>query len=1081
MERPIESEIIPEYREDDYKKPTKRSGVVRKSSGTGFHFKLTVVAIIIMIIFTPLAGYITAKKEEVESDVIPTAMEELILSAQLELEHETYYAAVEVLSSEATSDLDLEEIENRIKSKLDFVIKTELEPFYSNQDQWTFELRDLEVSLAIVPVYTSAYYEQSNDIFSWMGYESGVNMDQLQAVPGFYRVDAQYALVVQSTSEGAVVTERNMVISQTVRSYYPFLEFSSDLVQLDSKTPFGRVQRMVTYMLNTLVRHRLKMEYGFGPYESPLNILNEGDIELAVNLAVLFEEISVLKSSDKGAATAVDRYYISARDPDEHLDEPNWSPPNPTGERYWGSAEMENFDKLYNHVLSSGVKRSIEDQLVSVLNSKKMMDPADMIAVYMALDRELTGITIDPSDSRTLLDDLNLWDPRTRADNTDAAGIKVQINLTEPSIFEFQDDIDFYGNPATDIIDVDHSPDYLIAGKDLFIEGLNQPYGWYTDVQLTKSRTVGKPPSEPPLAKHDYRIQWDLDISGELDLKVGVSWDRLNEFNGLHNPLGTGENLPAFFTHDVWCNRTVRLDFPVTIYGGLASLPLNNNVFFYNQNPIIYDFVNDTWIQTPAAQVKEFFSAVLWPGFKPFIGTLMDKITSELDYAKINTATKIRSAETSINLNAIEGYYYNKLEQTISDTSFVFWHDLETFTEFYLWNYTEVEEYRDDSQLWLQEDGFNITIDFSEDYQDVSLTFEHHAGKFKIHFNGISSTNPPEEVMMEGSVFIDGFDEESVVPLADYTFSIPLITSDPSSTWSFSGTLSSDIHVDLKQYPGGLDLESSGDYPGFDSPDYIVELPLPLITSKGFRRELTLKFGLYEINADSTELSTRAEDLAADLQQPAGTAFISTDGEQVSEISEAQLSGYFYALHDKFNMNGYINSADKIMVSFNLSYTTDNHKTHYRECTFFFESRESMEDFIEWLDFNAAELVSTVTALPQSSTTLQQMLTHPITGLSHDSIKKMKFYFMVSAPETYVVSGTLDAFINSVSAYDSSTPSTSNSDELKIIHLNTIPEYAVERNINPDSSIENSIGPARILTLDYTVEAKSILTLSFKF
>jgi hypothetical protein len=1022
------------------------------------NFKLTLIAIVIMIILTPLAGYINMIKQQEDTAEIPDDIENIIGLLQSELQHETYYASVDVLTGSATTVLEPSKLQSRIQSKLDFIILTRFQTKYSKIGEWSLSVNDLKLNLMTVPSYISPDLEIGNNGIHRVGFQDTLAADRLRVVPSYYQLEVNYRLDVENNDDSTRNFKRTLGYQVNVRDIYPFMEHSQELFDLDANTPGGKIQRMVTYMLTTLVRHRLKLEYGLGPYESPLNVLNEGDIELAVNLAVIFEELSILKSYDKGAVEAIDKYYKSARNPDEHKDEPNWSPLNPTTRRYWSTAEMENFDSMYSYVLDSGIERSIEQQLTSSLTNGNLLDPADILALYMIFDREFTGIELDPSDDRALLDELLLWDPRQTSDTTDVNNIKLQLNLSQPYIFRFWDEIGELWSQTNGLLKIDHDPDYLVVGKNIFIDGLTAPLGWYTDVKLTKTRTPGVAPTTPSLPQHDFRMQWDLDIRGSFDLNLGALWKQ----DDITNILGSGVP-PAFFKHDVWCNRTIELDFPVSIYGWLATAPLNNAIRFSNLNPLLYDFVNDTWIQRPEAQVKEFFSAKLWDNLKPFAALAMRKHSDELQFARIDNADRSNRVSDAIMFSDNFEFYSSEFEKVLENTNTRFWEELELFTEFYLWNYTDKKEYLSNggSTLWLLEGGFNITIEFSDDFQDVTFILNNHAGKFKLHFKGISMDSIPQEVVLEGEVAISA--SSRIQDLVEYSYSMPLYTDSQTKKQQIDGTITPEIDIEMEYNENGLVFNNAEDLFGFGLPAEKVEHQLPANSYFGRDRNLTVSIGIFDETENTNELQNVKETLGQNFYDAAALTFKSSSGIQSKIITTSDLTGYVYALTELLKENDYIMNTNKIVISFNSVSKLHNGNSETQELAFYVETASSIKNFVDWISINNIKLISALSAVPYSMTELSQMFTNSVTGLDESDIENIRFYSLLSSSKTYVISGKIQSLIIGTGVQESKS-AVPLPNELKIIHFTSIPQYSGETNIAPSNPLNILLGDVRILT-----------------
>jgi len=939
---------LKEYRsEDDLEKRTKRRTGRKPDEEKGFQLKFSVIALIVMMLLTSFANYIPRLKEPDEESEYIIPADDAVRQLDKELRQEAYYAAIEVLKNPATSQLRMSQQSARIKSKLDFLLQTEFADKYNDFKGWKLEVVNLESNLSTKPVHIIGGTVQ----------------------PGYYDLNIKYDVTPENANSGSPGQKRIMSFTLTLMDPYPFMEHAVDQIRFDSGVQVGRIQKMVGYMLTTLVRHRLKQEYGFEAYESQFNILNEGDIELAVNLALLFEELTVLKNYDTGAAVAIDKYYKSARIPEEHSEEPNWSPSNPTGHRYWRTAEVENFDKLYSHVIQSGIERSIAELLESALQNGGHIDPADFYALYLILDREFTEVTIDPADNRALLDELHLWDPRVPSDNTDVLNMKTLLNITQPYIWDISTGTTPLLQKINELITVDHSPDYLVVGQNLNVAGLEKPMGWYTDIYLTGTRTWGIVPPFPPPPHHDYRIQWDLDIQGEYTLSLGSLWNKKNaevEYD-IDKP-------PSQYLHDSWLNTTIKLDFPVSVYGWLAALPQNNmQSYFSNQNPLIWDAPNDTYIQLPAAQVKEYFSDRLWKDIKPLANIVMDRLDFDSEFFRDSLASGIGIFNRGIDMSREDDLSNSLLTRQIEGYSSAFWDNLELFTEYYLRNYNEKSRFWNysESRLWFHEGGFNISISYSEDFQDLSFRLQHNSGVLELKFSDIGSSGPSRSVDIENNIIISG--QSLGMPLLDYTYSLTFNGSRTDS--GFKGFVGVGR---LKGFEINNDINNSVYRDNrimyyLPVPDLIVSYPLPVYESGGVQQDFNIRLGLYEVEGSENELSAFALDLAQELAAAVEDIPISDDVLLGDAISTAQLRGYIYKitqflgqeiynLHfDRFNSN-----YKQLLFAVNTSFLDASGKVQYRELGFYFDT-VGIEPFIDLYSESFYEALLNLQTLPDSA------------------------------------------------------------------------------------------------------------------
>lgn len=384
------------------------------------------------------------------------------------------------------------------------------------------------------------------------------------------------ATMVLTASDGKALMNRSVEVNRRLPSPAPFLQWKADLFAAEAAGPDGDIARMVRYILATVARTRAKLGYGLGPLEGPRNILNEGDVELAINIAVLLEEALLLRNYSVSSVQAADRNYHRSADPEAHAGEAGWSPYNPTGRRPWGTAEQGNFVRRAS---AGGDARTLESLFRSYAGGGTL-DPADIAALYISLDR-MSGKegAVVPSDSKTLLAGLGLMNPRTPSDANDTSALAFILPLRAGEPFLLSSPASYATVVA---VGVEQTPRYMIAGGDIQVAGFEPPKAWTTNAIVPPGRTGGLPPPQP-LANHHHSVQWDFTVGGNFTLRLSAGGMSIE--------------------------RAVRLDFPVTVDAVLPSQPLNSAFRFRNLNS---NYGGPTITQTPESIAYEMFTEKVW-------------------------------------------------------------------------------------------------------------------------------------------------------------------------------------------------------------------------------------------------------------------------------------------------------------------------------------------------------------------------------------------------------------------------------------------------------------------------------------
>jgi hypothetical protein len=666
----------------------------------------------------------------------------------------------------------------------------------------------------------------------------------------------------------------------------------------------------------------------------------------------------------------------------------------------------------------------------------------------MVLDRELTGVPIDPTDSRPLLDDIEQWDPRRPADHSDVQGITTILNVSDNRGFRFTDNLGPESLQIHEILEVDQEPNFMVVGSDIFIEGLSNPKGWYTDIQLQRSRTVGVPPSSAPPSHHDFRVQWDLNIEGEFKLNLGALWSKTS--SAIKN-IGS-EDPSAYFTNDIWHNATIHMDFPLTIYGWPVTLPLNNAIFFENQNPNLYDFINDTWIQRPSAQIKEFFSEKLWGSLKPIIELNKNKAEFELDLFKINWESEVNFWQSSILLDKSDQLFREQLNRIMGGFEPSFWQYLDLFSNLYLRNYTELKQFQDlnGPELWLWEDGYNISIVFSDDFKDVTFIFNLHPIYVWLTFHDIEPTG--SIIGFEMLSFKDLFDNIESIPLTSDSFYFQLTKTEPYIEVGTGGLFREGIFFDIDFKP----YTESYRPPLFNNikPELSLSFKLPQIKSAGQNINMELILGLFNSSALDQDLNDYAESFGQAIFKSAERTFGPLQNGITPSITNAQLDGFFYDLLLSLKSNDYITSGDRFTLAVNLSTTGQDEEQDSVEFGLYVEGTNYPVELIQWLSVNYREFISSLKELPYSSAKLSSLFNNKGNTLSLKFIEDSQFYIIHDSEDIYAIAGWFEGFLRS-NGNNRIPAGLSTFFNVDINPLNSRPVYAIENILTPQG---NNIG-----------------------
>ena len=344
---------------------------------------IAVIAVALVLIIAPLwvtlPAYLFGDEQSDLQDLDGLAWE-----INKEINNFIYYNASETLVGEQSklesysvdTSLDLESAE----TKLNKYFQAYIDDYYLDKGS------DVKIEITNHDIRIDLDYQNMAD--------SELGTNKITVEPVYYKICGEYTIKLTDTSSNLNIL-RVFSFDKTIYLPEPFFRSKLNEYQNNALTEASDIGRMVRYMLNTLVRYRARIGYGQGPFDSPRNILNEGDIELAVNLAIVLEEAYLFRTYNNEAVKAIDSNYFDLSD----LTRAGVDKYNPTGKRLWGDAEISNYNNYVKHLPASPAQRSLTSLLNNYVN-KGLVDPTDLFALYICLDNDPypDAIDIDPAD-----------------------------------------------------------------------------------------------------------------------------------------------------------------------------------------------------------------------------------------------------------------------------------------------------------------------------------------------------------------------------------------------------------------------------------------------------------------------------------------------------------------------------------------------------------------------------------------------------------------------------------------------------------------------------------------------------------
>jgi hypothetical protein len=435
------------------------------------------------------------------------------------------------------------------------------------------------------------------------------NPSETISIPGM-RVDIVGSVRLEPIDKGEKVFT-TLSVSQDVIDASSAAERLVDLLMEDVSGPGNGLGRDVEYMLNTLARVRAANLYGFKNKEGPSNVLNQGDVELAINLALSLRIASITGQVPEGLSASIDRYFTYQN---------SASSMNPTGFRQWGVSESRNYIAYANMAGPRDDRRDITTMISSAIERRKA-DPADLFARYLYLEKLYSASTVKPAfnpfDDRGALEETKLVNARQSFDTVDPNALRTLLSFQpEEGLKVLSPDPSMDGPvlvPYMDVLD-----GFMVSAREFKVKGL-APSEWYTDVDLNRTpeslvninyttsqtRCGGiVPPSKPP--DHDFRMEWDLKVEGSFSVFAGVDlWRGMRPTDGR-------------------IERTIDFSFPASVLAWYENRPFNDvHLFRTKYQTQILNTTDASGYLIPAeANATEFFEEYTFQSLRGLYSTL---------------------------------------------------------------------------------------------------------------------------------------------------------------------------------------------------------------------------------------------------------------------------------------------------------------------------------------------------------------------------------------------------------------------------------------------------------------------------
>ena len=561
------------------------------------------------------------------------------------------------------------------------------------------------------------------------------------------------------------------------------------------------------------------------------------------------------------------------------------------------------------------------------------------------------------------------WGP-----NYDATNLEFLLNVNVKDPFEFWDEDTDKNNNLTNTfesIEVDHFPDYLVAGStNLEISNLYPPRGWYTNVDLdncypnnqtTLNGSLGgrRCPAQPPPPQpidHDFQMQWDLGITGSFDLKVARD-PKYKVADGTRtNP---------------WYTQTIELDFQVPVYLWLRSLPQNNAIVFKNLNTGVLDNETAEWIIEPEAIAAEYFTEYIWKLIRPMVGENFEYSMNLIDLVLSNGFPE-----------ELEVEHPNDLKSRLMDMMLIKdselremvendppWWELIMFMDTYLEGQDLIE--LDFGPIWI--DGYEIVLEnkLDEDYIIVYVMTDY--GHIDLKFDNIHNINT-HNVIFHQELFIEdiiNYNEILDLGLNSETYGI----LEGNHAFSAEGTLFIDWELSIYSYL----LYKLAPYAPTDF--YSIELRIPIEDNNQFgtsANNLTICFSLGLNRYSDSDKADLVEDELRDIGDTFNQVKINYDStsqkslEELVENVTTQITSTLNnlnidldTLQVRFSMHLDNNQITNSPVGIILSPDYLSNNNNYQRALEWFS--DNCIEIISYLEISSIPMVNIIELLPEVS------------------------------------------------------------------------------------------------------------------
>lgn len=922
--------------------------------------------------------------------------------------------ASELIKSTQQNSVKLDELQSSLNANLEMILIANYQPYLIQE-------RKIEITVSYGLAELKPMFKTTNDLERYPRVSSeDENSLEIYSVGNYYDTSVPYSYLVKGNLElrgqqlkddgarnsNGNVIKRNIQFKELLPIPHLFIDYKLQQFQNNANTAFSDLGRMMNYMLTTLARMRIYNKIEFDLEYSHKNILNEGDVELSLNLALILEQALLFRANDEDAINEMDLSFFGA----DELENPD----NPTGKRLWGSAEINNY---YEYLSRRSLVTAPTSRLLSTLINKYVtsgnIDPADLFALYLVLDEGSKAAVIDsPKDTGAILQERYgtsyLMDPQVLTDPSDTTNLKFILNLPSESkdSFYFTSGLTSEDNHQRIGFIVDQQPNYLVLGADFKVTGLDNPRGWYTTAyEREGTRTESVVPARPE--DHDYRLEWDLEVQGKFKLNVKAQ-----------------EEIPDSWLISFWQEKEIEFELPLKIYSWFVKDPKINSVDFVDFNVGQPIPGGGGWVITSESHLADYFENTFWKYLKPFVALGFDSSCSILTNAISNKGLDYYLEEDKSYLDSLimgdNGITYNwlsdilifqaeSLKRVLERNLDNFWPRFEIFMSQYFldylnqfdedydfFNFTSEPQFPYSAfQPWLSELGFEVTLFYDAETNVLEIKLLHTNGYLEILIDSYTTSKEQLVIILKNHLELPG-----TLNLTTTVASNEASDDQIKPEIFVNGVLFNKYTVTTQAYSkpkilpgeGSTNSESNEQFlitrARFGKLYPVITLELPELSPTPFMQDVSIEI--------TTIIPEEHQDRAAALRQEL-TAITSEEifDSSTSDVVElyltekVYLSKIFSKLSEK--LTSWVQSSEsftKLALDFSIS---SAEAKDYINVTVFLTELLSAKNFIKWLGEIGSRFIITLGKPNTLLSNLAYLLTNENRHLSISDLEEIDF------------------------------------------------------------------------------------------